>query len=350
MYGGGSGKSYEEWGLDLNLFGTCSALEGAGGTSDENTASGASAQNPSGGGRSNPGNLTHTSTSNLACGPSTSGSGDSRYPGEVSKVGVKMPPFWRDDPEVWFCQVECQFALAGITSDITKFNTIVGQLDSDYAVLVKDLIKNPPATGKYAKLRQEIIRRLSFSPEKKTLQLIQHEELGDRKPSQFLLHLQSLAGPDVPSDFIRTIWTSRLPTNVQAIVASQPKMGIEDLAELADRVHDIVQPGMSVASTSRAPVYAPPNAGMSLEGKIAQLTVMVEALYRQQNEYQSNHQGRRPDRSNSNNRQRSRSRSRSRQRPENHPHCWYHYTFGNKANKCSQPCTFNQSGKQEGSY
>jgi hypothetical protein len=32
-----------------------------------------------------------------------------------------------------------------------------------------------------------------------------HEEMGDRKPSQFLRHLKSLA-PEVPDDFLRSIW------------------------------------------------------------------------------------------------------------------------------------------------
>lgn len=255
--------------------------------------------------------------------------------GEVCKVGVKVPPFWREDPEVWFRQVECQFVTAGITTDSTKYNIIVGQLEMEYAKVVRDIITNPPATDMYEKLRSELIRRLSFSPEQKTLQLIQHEELGDRKPSQFLRHLQSLAGPDITCDFIRTIWSSRLPTSLQTIVASQPKMALQEVADLADRVHDIVQPGRIVASTS-ASHYMPRNTpGTSLEGKVEELAAMVEALYKGQINSR-NTRDRYRTRSNSRNRQ----RSRSRERPENHPYCWYHFTFGNKANKCSQPCSY----------
>jgi len=55
--------------------------------------------------------------------------------------------------------------------------------------------------------------------EQRVRQLLSHEEMGDRKPSQFLRHLKSLA-PDIPDEFLRTIWASRLQ-HVQAILAGQ---------------------------------------------------------------------------------------------------------------------------------
>ncbi|KAJ8737944.1 hypothetical protein PYW08_000539 [Mythimna loreyi] len=66
---------------------------------------------------------------------------------------------------------------------------------------------------RYEKLKTELVRRLSASQERKVKQLLMHEELGDRKTSQFLRNLQGLAGPAVPEDFVRTIWSSRLPTS-----------------------------------------------------------------------------------------------------------------------------------------
>ena len=52
-------------------------------------------------------------------------------------------------------------------------------------------------------------------------QLLMHEEMGDRRPTQFLCHLRTIAGPSVPPDFLRTLWINRLPPNVQAIIATQ---------------------------------------------------------------------------------------------------------------------------------
>ncbi|XP_046973671.1 uncharacterized protein LOC124540250 [Vanessa cardui] len=145
-------------------------------------------------------------------------------------LGVRVPPFWPDEPDIWFAQLEGQFMIAGITNDATKFFYVVSQLDRQYARAVKDIITNPTARDKYEKLKSELIRRLSASNEKKVQQLLMHEELGDRRPSQFLRHLQGLVDQEVTNEFLRTIWTSRLPGNIQSILAAQPHASLDTLA------------------------------------------------------------------------------------------------------------------------
>lgn len=135
-------------------------------------------------------------------------------PSDIFRVGVRLPPFWADEPAVWFAQIECSFALSGVKDDDTKYHYVSAQLEHRYAAEVKDILVNPPAKGKYEKLKSELIKRLSASREKELTQLLMHEELGDRRPSAFLRHLQHLAGPNIPDDFIKTVWTSRLPGNI----------------------------------------------------------------------------------------------------------------------------------------
>lgn len=155
-------------------------------------------------------------------------------PYDICHVGVRVPPFWPEEPEIWFSQVEGQFAISGITSDATQFNYVTGHLDQQYSKEVKDVIIDPPVENKYERPKFELMKRLTASKKKKVQKLLMHEELGDRKPSQFLKHLQSLAGSEVPGDFIRTIWSSRLSSNIQALIASQVSTTLEALADLAD--------------------------------------------------------------------------------------------------------------------
>lgn len=261
----------------------------------------------------------------------------STAPSDICRVGVRVPPFWPEEPEIWFAQVEGQFAITGITSDATKFNYVIGHLDPQYSKEVKDVIISPPETNRYDKLKYELIKRLSASKEKKVHQLLMHEELGDRKPSQFLRHLQSLAGSNVPEDFLRTIWSSRLPSNIQTLLASQPHSSLEALADLADRVQDIVLPPRQVAATSSS---TPGSVVESMASEIAELKRAVKNLT-----LQLDRQSRPQNRSRAG---RSRSATRSNSNYRKFPQCWYHSKFGTKATRCQKPCDFGKAGNAQG--
>jgi hypothetical protein len=96
------------------------------------------------------------------------------------------------------------------------------------------------------------VRRLSPSREQRILLLLTLEEMGDRKPSQFLRHLRDLT-PDVPEDFLYTTWSSRLPPNIQLILAGQHECSLDAGAHCADRISQVApQPAL-------ASVGPPPN-------------------------------------------------------------------------------------------
>lgn len=251
---------------------------------------------------------------------------------------VRMLPFWPEEPEVWFAQIEGQFVLSNITNDSTKFYYVISQLEHQYASEVKDIIVSPPPSNKYEKLKEELVKRLTTSKERKIKQLLLHEDLGDRKPSQFLRHLQGLAGGTVSTELMRTIWASRLPSNLQTIVALQKDHPLEAVADLADHVQDIAPP--SVAQVAIPITDLPGTALSTLTERVAELTRQVESLRLSQQ--------RQPRFQNGNYKNRSRSSSRTRSPPEDHPHCWYHYRFGRKARRCVSPCSFN-AGNDKGS-
>jgi len=74
--------------------------------------------------------------------------------------------------------------------------------------------------------------------------------MGDRKPSQFLRHLKGLA-PDVPDEFLRTIWASRLPQHVQAILAGQTEVSLDAASHLADKIYEVtLQPATAIISST----------------------------------------------------------------------------------------------------
>ncbi|XP_048487134.1 uncharacterized protein LOC125490830 [Plutella xylostella] len=265
---------------------------------------------------------------------------DARH--DIFRVGVKSPQFSPEKPAIWFALMEAQFNLSKITSDETKFYHILSNLEPQYADLVEELVLNPPATDKYEKLKTELIRTLSQSKAKKLQRLLDREEIGDRKPSHFLRHLRNLAGPGLPEEFLSGIWTSRLPSSIQTILASQPTASLETLADLADRIHEVVPPSPQVASTSH---HTSPGSSMDQMAKqIAELTQQVRALSMQ------SHRSRSRSRNNhAQTRHSARSRERSQSSYRKHPLCWYHGKFGSRAKTCIRPCDYkaeNSLGNQ----
>lgn len=266
--------------------------------------------------------------------------------GEVNKVGIRVPPFWPQEPEIWFAQIEGQFAISGITSDTTKFYYVLGHLENLYSREVKDIIVRPPATGKYEKLKTELIKRLSASNEKKLKQLLMHEELGDRKPSQFLRHLSGLAGDNVPEDFIKTIWTSRLPRSIQTVLAGQPaSTPIDELADLADRINEIAPASPMVAAAAASTSQAIPGSVLSdLTREIAELRKQFQNFSSGSNTGSNNGRSRSRTRQQSRNRSRTRSQSNYRK----FPLCWYHTKHGEKAHRCVRPCDYKAENPRGG--
>ena len=74
-------------------------------------------------------------------------------------------------------------------SQNTKFAYVISSLSSEIAQEIRDLILSPPANCLYSTLKTEIIRHTSFSEQQRLQQLLISEELGDKKPSQFLRKL-----------------------------------------------------------------------------------------------------------------------------------------------------------------
>ncbi|XP_046409243.1 uncharacterized protein LOC124174189 [Ischnura elegans] len=246
-----------------------------------------------------------------------------------NRIAMLVTAFWPDKPALWFAQLDGLFRTNGITDDESKFWHVVSNLDNAHAAEVEDVITNPPAEGKYLRLKEELIKRLSASREQRIRQLIEREEMGDRKPAQFLRHLRSLAGTSVPNEFLRALRIARLPAHLPPILTTQEGMPLDKLAELADRVFEVTpRPQVATASASD-PLMA------TLLQRVEDLTRQVAALSAA---------------CDARSRSRGRSRGSSRRSSRNSsPHstddrlCWYHRRFGARASKCREPCSYRPS-------
>ncbi|KYN14011.1 PREDICTED: uncharacterized protein LOC108766199 [Trachymyrmex cornetzi] len=249
--------------------------------------------------------------------PQTGGSG------HIHRVALKIPPFWADKPELWFAQLEGQFTLGSITADATKYAYVLSHIETKHAKEIKDLITKPPEHDKYENIKKALIQRLSLSQEQQIRQLLEHEEMGDRRPSQFLRHLQALANSAIPEQLLRTLWMGRLPSQLQAILATRSADKLDEVAEQADKIHEVSCRATTVASIQPA----------NMEQQIRELTKQVASLKGQLS------------RAHTQRKVRERSRSRSRGKTDEEGKCFYHRRFKEKAKKCTQPCNFKKEAE-----
>lgn len=249
---------------------------------------------------------------------------DSSSPVGVSALGIKLPPFWKGDPEVWFAQIGAQFLTRGITSEHTRYAHVIASLPSEVALEIRDILINPPTVNQYTELRAQLISHMSSSEQRRVQMLLNGEELADRKPSQLLRRMQQLLGSQqLESRILRELFLQRLPPSVRLILASSSDaLAITDLAILADKILEasiaapnIASPGPAIASVDD-----------DLRRQVSELTRMVSDLTATVNRQQ-----------------RSRSRSRSRKTnakkgdTDATENCWYHEKYREKANKCRPP-------------
>lgn len=67
---------------------------------------------------------------------------------QSSKMLIKIPPFWPEEPELWFAQLEGQFAFCKITTDKARYAYVLSRIEPKQAKEVKDVITQPPIYNK----------------------------------------------------------------------------------------------------------------------------------------------------------------------------------------------------------
>ncbi|XP_050317848.1 uncharacterized protein LOC126751540 [Bactrocera neohumeralis] len=193
---------------------------------------------------------------------------------EVAKVSIRIPPFWHAKPELWMAQVESQFIAAGITSDKTKYHTVVAAIESNMLAQISDIILNPPNSELYTTLKNRIITQFSDSEQKRVKKLLQEQELGDMHPSQILREMRSLAGSEINDNILKSIWMSRLPSNMRLIISISNEP-LDKVAMLADKMCEVSDtPHVHLVET---PDTATRNVS-SIEQQLAEITKEIVSI------------------------------------------------------------------------
>lgn len=256
-------------------------------------------------------------------GSTEGGAGDIFQQGTPQQISsatiVKIPHFWKQNPKLWFVQVEAVFKVNRITRGESKFDHILCNLDSETLEFISDIVLAPSSDGcKYEALKSKLISAFAESEEKKLRRLLLGHAIGDQKPSHYLQFIRNLGSGQVGDSILRTLFMEQMPDNVRAILVGN-KGSLEDIAEQADKIMEQISPSISaIANRSPSPLSA-------ILARIDAVEKRFESM-----------RCRSPDCLTSRRRIRSRSRSRYNIRE----YCWYHNNFKDKALKCTPPCSY----------
>lgn len=315
---------------------------------------------------------------------------------------LNLLPFNKSDPILWFSTAEIQFRSAGIISDEDKYAQTLGVLPIEVIQEVRDILLQPPAIQPFQNLRNVLIQRLSTSLEERLQRLLREETLGDRRPTQLLIRMKSLASDcqtNLDSNILKTLFLQRMPENVREILSiTAETTPVDQLAELADKIlranprlvnapalhhtpslqpisaqqysalthanvtpapHQLTAPlslpsaqsTLSHGNINEISYYPQPmtfpnnlaSCNATYPTEISALVASVKDLTISVNKLLAE-----TKRSRSRERDRTYSPRRSRNNspsPNNHKYCYYHHRFGDNARKCnSETCTYKSSG------
>lgn len=276
-------------------------------------------------------------------------------PATEAHLSLRLPPYWAHDPQLWFAQADAQFSARNVTSQTTKYAYVVGALPADTAAEIRDILLNPPRDNPYDTLKTELIARTAMSSQRRLQQLLTNEQLGDQKPTQLLRRMRALAGDaalDTP--LLQELFLQRLPPEARRILVAAGSIPLEDVAKLADRILETSPANSTTIASLAQPAPAPgPGLGLSdIHATLAAMTSSLQGLNAAVTNLtalvaSTSTRGRSPTPAGQRDRYGRRStrrRSASPAQPDDSPFCWYHYTFGARAQKCKPPCNWPGNG------
>ena len=243
----------------------------------------------------------------------------------VNSVAVKLPGFWKENPNGWFRQAESAFRLRSpqITSERTRYDHVVTSLDSKTSLELSAVMDDPPAGGEYTALKAALLLTFDQTQTAKDTELMSITSLGDLKATAMLRKMTRLATPgSVDTNIFRHSFLSILPTDVRAILANEDGT----LAELAVKADRVIEARGATTSSSISAVTS--SSSSSADPGLAALAQEVAAIRQSiasmPNSGQTNRSG----------------RSRGNRSSEAVFVCANHAKWGRQAYSCKPGCSF----------
>ena len=246
----------------------------------------------------------------------------------------KLPDFWASSPAAWFGIVESHFRMRGVTSQLDRFSLVTAVLPEASARRVRHLLTTP-GDDCYDVLRAALLTANQLTSYQKAELLFSAEPLGDRRPSELLSELMELVRPgEERSHLFAMLFLRRLPAPIRLLLTEDDHEDVQALAEKADRCAASLHKQQVGSLCSSMAALSIGDASEVSDG--GDFSIAALSSGRQRGGFQRQQSGGRQQRSTA--QQLAPSPATLSQQAAGL--CWFHFTFGAKANKCRKPCAW----------
>ncbi|TRY69207.1 hypothetical protein TCAL_14236 [Tigriopus californicus] len=123
--------------------------------------------------------------------------------------------------DLWWATAEATLDSQNVKDDLHSYNFVFAPLPPRASALVCDIILTPPAIGKCNALKTTLLDAYGLSPQRKHDVLSSLTDLGDKRPSEMLSYMESLADIHLlKSSFFKHMFCSLLPATVRTLLAT----------------------------------------------------------------------------------------------------------------------------------
>jgi hypothetical protein len=231
---------------------------------------------------------------------------------------LRLPEFWPENPRDWFAMAEAQFMLRRVTSGVDRYWHVLTTLPRSSCRLISHLVEDVPSKESYTVLKEALMQAHQLSDYQHVELLSKVELLGSRKPSDLLAAMIELCPRQhLDSPFFLYFFLQRLPREIRVLLAEEDPKDVRQIAEKADCLVALHVPQHHDA-VAAVPLSSDDDADVAA----------VKPRRKQKGGKKRGKGGK---------------GSKSVHEEARSTLCWYHATFGEKANSCTAPCSWAEN-------
>jgi hypothetical protein len=145
---------------------------------------------------------------------------------------------------MWFAQAEAQFRRARVTAETTMYDYILMKLPQDVVMSVRALVSAIEADPvkqeqSYTLMKEALLGSYGMTKWQMAYSLLDHPDLGDRRPSAMMAEMLSLRfETTAPDSLFLALFLRRLPASIRDHLAAANHTTATEMATHADILWD----------------------------------------------------------------------------------------------------------------